>query len=237
MIEIGAVKISHGDIIDRFDKLIDPKRHIPDKITELTCITDAMVSGCDDEKTVTKEFLEWAGNLPMVAHNAKFDISFIEMAMKKYDLGEFKNTVIDTLELSRTLDQGYARHGLSALVKRYNVPWEEDAHHRADYDAEGTAHVFHKFLQKLDAQNYEKISDLDRLVPKGEIHKFGRTYHFNAIAVNKKGLKNIFKMISLANTVYLYKTPRILRSEVERLREGVLIGSGCYESEVFKEKN
>lgn len=233
MIEIGAVKISHGDIIDRFDELIDPKRHIPDKITELTCITDAMVSGCDDEKTVTKRFLEWAGDLPMVAHNAKFDISFIEMAMKKYNLGEFKNTVIDTLELSRTLDQGYARHGLSALVKRYNVPWEEDAHHRADYDAEGTAHVFHKFLQKLDSQNYEKISDLDRLVSKDEIHKFGRTYHFNAIAVNKTGLKNIFKMISLANTVYLYKTPRILRSEVERLREGVLIGSGCYESEVF----
>ena len=135
--------------------------------------------------------------------------------------------MIDTFELSRTIEQGYARHWLSALVKRYNVPWEEDAHHRADYDAEGTAHVFHKFLQKLDAQNYEKISDLDRLVPKGEIHKFGRTYHFNAIAVNKKGLKNIFKMISLANTVYLYKTPRILRSEVERLREGVLIGSGA----------
>lgn len=235
MIEIGAVKISHGDIIDRFDELIDPKRHIPDKITELTCITDAMVSGCDDERAVTKRFLEWAGDLPMVAHNAKFDISFIEMAMKKYNLGTFKNTVIDTLELSRTLDQGYARHGLSALVKRYNVPWEEDAHHRADYDAEGTAHVFHKFLQKLDSQNYEKISDLDRLVSKDEIHKFGRTYHFNAIALNKTGLKNIFKMISLANTVYLYKTPRILRSEVERLREGVLIGSGCYESEVFRE--
>lgn len=235
MIEIGAVKISNGEIIDRFDELIDPKRHIPDKITELTQITDAMVAGCDDEKTVTKRFLDWTGDLPMVAHNAKFDISFIEMAMKKYDLGEFKNTVIDTLELSRTLDQGYARHGLSALVKRYNVPWDEDAHHRADYDAEGTALVFHKFLQKLDSQNYEKISDLDRLVSKDEIHKFGRTYHFNAIAVNKKGLKNIFKMISLANTVYLYKTPRILRSEVEKLREGVLIGSGCYESEVFIE--
>ncbi len=233
MIEIGAVKISHGDIIDRFDELIDPKRHIPDKITELTQITDAMVSGCDDEETVTKRFLKWAGDLPMVAHNAKFDISFISMAMKKYNLGEFKNTVIDTLELSRTLDQGYARHSLSALVKRYNVPWEEDAHHRADYDAEGTAHVFHKMLVKLDSQNFEKISDLDRLVSKDEIHKFGRTYHFNAIAINKQGLKNIFEMISLANTVYIYKTPRILRSEVERLREGVLIGSGCYESEVF----
>lgn len=122
MIEIGAVKIKDGEITDRFDELIDPKRHIPDKITELTCITDEMVKGKDDEETVTKRFLEWTSDLPMVAHNAKFDISFIEMAMKKYNLGKFKNTVIDTLELSRTLDQGYARHSLSALVKRYNVP-------------------------------------------------------------------------------------------------------------------
>ena len=235
MIEIGAVKIKDGEIIDRFDELINPGRHIPDKITELTCITDDMVKDCDNEEEVTKRFLKWTGDLPMVAHNAKFDISFISMAMKKYNLGEFSNTVIDTLELSRTLDQGYARHGLSALVKRYNVPWQEDAHHRADYDAEGTAHVFHKMVQKLISQNFEKISDLDRLVSKDEIHKFGRTFHFNAIALNKTGIKNIFKMISLANTVYLHKTPRILRSEIEKLREGVLIGSGCYESEVFLE--
>jgi len=235
MIEIGAVKICGDEIVDRFDELIDPKRHIPDKITELTCITDAMVVGKDDEETVTKRFLEWAGDLPMVAHNAKFDISFIEMAMKKYGLGEFHNTVIDTLELSRTLDQGFARHGLSALVKRYNVPWEEDAHHRADYDAEGTALVFSKMLQKLLAQNYKTIDDLNKLVSKEEIHKFGRTFHFNAIALNKTGLKNLFKIISLANTVYLHKTPRILRSKLNELREGLLIGSGCYESEIFIE--
>jgi len=235
MIEIGAVKIQNGDIIDRFDELIDPGRHIPDRITELTCITDEMVKGKDNEEAVTKKFLEWAGDLPMVAHNAKFDISFIEMAMKKYDLGTFTNTVIDTLELSRTLDQGYARHGLSALVKRYNIPWEEDAHHRADYDAEGTALVFHKMLKKLEAQKYEKISDLDKLISKDEIHKFGRTFHFNAIALNQTGLKNLFTIISLANTVYLYKTPRILRSKLNELREGLLIGSGCYESEVFAE--
>ena len=235
MIEIGAVKIQNGEIIDRFDELINPERHIPDKITELTLITDDMVKDCDNEENVTKRFLDWVGDLPMVAHNAKFDISFLSMAMKKYNLGEFKNTVIDTLELSRTLDQGYARHGLSQLVKRYNVPWDESAHHRADYDAEGTALVFHKMLQKLNSQNYEKISDLDRLVSKDEIHKFGRTFHFNAIAVNKTGLKNLFKMISLANTTYLYKTPRILRSKVEELRDGLLIGSGCYESEVFIE--
>ena len=235
MIEIGAVKICNDEIIDRFDELIDPGRHIPDKITALTCITDDMVKGKDDEETVTKRFLAWVGDAPMVAHNAKFDISFMVSAMKKYDLGEFKNTVVDTLELSRALDQGYARHSLSALVARYNVPWEEDAHHRADYDAEGTAHVFAKMLSKLKSQNYKTISDLDKLVPKDEIYKFGRTYHFNAIALNKTGLKNLFKIISLANTVYLYKTPRILRSKLNELREGLLIGSGCYESEVFLE--
>lgn len=235
MIEIGAVKIKNGNVTDSFDELIDPKRHIPNHITELTNITDEMVKGKDDEETVTKKFLEWAGNAPMVAHNAKFDISFIEMSMKKYNLGEFKNTVIDTLELSRTLDQGFARHSLSALVSRYNVDFDEEGHHRADYDAEGTAKVFHKMTLKLINQNLRRICDLDKLISKEEIHKFGRTFHFNAIAVNKKGLKNLFQIISLANTVYLYKTPRILRSKLNELREGILIGSGCYNSEVFIE--
>ena len=235
MIEIGAVKIKDGEITDRFDELIDPHRPLPAKITELTHITDEMVSGKDDEETVTKKFLEWAKDAPMVAHNAKFDISFIEMSMKKYNLGEFKNTVIDTLELSRTLDQGFARHSLSALVSRYNVDFDEEGHHRADYDAEGTAKVYHKMMLKLSNQNFKKISDLDRLISKDEIHKFGRTFHFNAIALNKTGLKNLFEIISLANTVYLYKTPRILRSKLEELREGIIIGSGCYNSEVFIE--
>ena len=235
MIEIGAVKIRNDEIVERFDELINPGRKLPKKITELTCITDAMLKDKDDEETVTKKFLEWAGDSPMVAHNAKFDISFIVSAMNKYHLGEFENTVIDTLELSRALDQGYARHSLSALVARYNVPWEEDAHHRADYDAEGTAHVFAKMMSKLKSQNYKTIKDLDKLVSKEEIYKFGRTYHFNAIALNKTGLKNLFKIISLANTTYLYKTPRILRSKLNELRTGLLIGSGCYESEVFLE--
>ena len=235
MIEIGAVKIQNGTIIDRFDEFINPGRHIPDKITELTEITDEMVKDAGSEEEVTKRFLEWTGDSPMVAHNAKFDISFIENAMRKYNLGEFTNTVIDTLELSRALDQGFARHSLSALVKRYNVPFDEESHHRADYDAEGTALVFYKMCQKLIGQNYEKICDLEKLISKDEIYKFGRTYHFNAIALNRIGLKNMFKIISLANTTYLYKTPRILRSKLNELREGLLIGSGCYESEVFKE--
>ena len=220
MIEIGAVKIKDGVITDRFDEFINPGRKLPDKIVELTQITDEMLSTAEDEETVTKKFLEWVGDAPMVAHNAKFDISFIEMAMKKYNLGEFKNTVIDTLELSRALDQGFARHSLSALVKRYNVPFDEDAHHRADYDAEGTALVFHKMMNKLIQQNYEKISDLERLISKDEIHKFGRTYHFNAIALNREGLKNLFKIISLPFCVSI-----LTQQSLQSLRAFFIISS------------
>ena len=234
IIEIGAVKIDNGEIVDRFDELINPGRKLPTKITELTNITDEMLQDKDNEENVVKRFMEWVGDLPMVAHNAKFDVSFIVMAHSKYNLGEFTNTVIDTLELSRALDTGYARHSLSALVKRYDVPWDESAHHRGDYDAEGTALVFHKMLKKLVSRNFETIKDLDKLVSKDEIHKYGASYHVNILAKNKKGLKNLFKIISLANTKYLYKTPRILRSEIENHREGLLIGSGCYESEIFR---
>ena len=235
IIEVGAVKIFNGEIIDRFDELIDPGRPLPAKITEITNITDEMLEGKDNEETVIKRFIEWYGDLPMVAHNAKFDVSFLTMAYQKYNLGTFTNTVIDTLELSRALDTGYARHSLSALVKRYEVPWDENAHHRADYDAEGTALVFHKMLKKLESRNFETINDLSKLVSKDEIHKYGNSYHVNILVKNKVGLKNLFKLISLANTKYLYKTPRILRSEITKHREGLLIGSGCYESEIFRQ--
>ncbi len=235
IIEIGAVKIKDGEIIERFDELINPGRPLPQKIIDLTNITDEMLKDKDNEENVVKKFISWFGDCPMVAHNAKFDVSFLEMAYNKYNLGEFKNPVIDTLELSRTLDNTYARHSLSALVKRYEVPWDESAHHRGDYDAEGTALVFHKMLKKLSNRNIEKMSDLDKLVSKDEIHKYGRAHHINILVKNKKGLKNLFKLVSLANTTYLYKTPRILRSVVDEHREGLLIGSGCYESEVFRE--
>ena len=235
IIEIGAVKMKDGMIIEKYDELINPGRPLPEKIVEVTNITDDMLADKDNEENAVKRFVEWFGDCPMVAHNAKFDVSFLEMAYKKYNLGTFTNPVIDTLELSRTMDNTYARHSLSALVKRYEVPWDESAHHRGDYDAEGTALVFYKMLKKLSNLNIEKMNELDRLVSKDEIHKYGRAHHINLLVKNKAGLKNLFKLVSLANTTYLYKTPRILRSVVEEHRDGLLIGSGCYESEVFNE--
>ncbi len=235
IIEIGAVKIKNGEILERYDELINPGKPLPKKITEITNITDSMLQGKDNEENAVKRFIDFFGDLPMVAHNAKFDVSFLEMAYQKYGLGEFKNPVIDTLELSRTLDNNYARHSLSALVKRYEVPWDEEAHHRGDYDAEGTALVFHKMLKKLSNRNIDNMNQLENLVSKEDIHKYGRSHHINILAKNKEGLKNLFKLISLANTTYLYKTPRILRSAVQQYRKGLFIGSGCYESEVFNE--
>lgn len=235
IIEIGAVKIKDGMIIEKYDELINPGRPLPEKIVEVTNITDDMLADKDNEENAVKRFVEWFGDCPMVAHNAKFDVSFLEMAYRKYNLGTFTNPVIDTLELSRTMDNTYARHSLSALVKRYEVPWDESAHHRGDYDAEGTALVFHKMMKKLSNLNIEKMNELDRLVSKDEIHKYGRAHHINLLVKNKAGLKNLFKLVSLANTTYLYKTPRILRSVIEEHRDGLLIGSGCYESEVFTE--
>ena len=233
IIEIGAVKIRNGEILDTFDELIDPGKPLSAKITEITHITDDMLKGKMNEETGVKKFKEWYGDLPLVAHNAKFDTSFIKMAYQKYNLGEFKNCVLDTLELSRALDKGEARHSLSAITKRYNVVFDEEAHHRANYDAEGTALVLAKMIKKLVDNNITTIEKLNSLVPKDEIHKYGRAHHINILTLNQKGLKNLFKIVSLANTKYLYKTPRILRSEIEKLREGLLIGSGCYEGEVF----
>lgn len=235
IIEIGAVKMCNGEIIEKYDELIKPPQPLKQTITDVTSITNEMLADKDNEENAVKRFIDWFGDCPMVAHNAKFDVSFLEMAYKKYHLGEFKNAVIDTLELSRTLDNTYARHSLSAIIKRYDVPWDEEHHHRGDYDAEGTALVFYKMLKKLDNRNIENMDQLDTLVSKDEIHKYGKSYHVNILALNKIGLKNLFKLISLANTKYLYKTPRILRSEIEKHHDGLLIGSGCYESEVFRE--
>ena len=118
MIEIGAVKVQKGNIIDRFDELIDPKRPLPKKITELTFITDEMLKGKDSEENVTRRFLEWAGNLPMVAHNAKFDISFMKAAFNKYNLGDFDYTVLDTMSLARMMHPEWTNHKLQTLTKK-----------------------------------------------------------------------------------------------------------------------
>lgn len=162
IIEIGAVKIKNGEIIDRFDELIDPGKKLDPKITEITCITDDMLKGKPNEKDMVIKFMNWCENLPMVAHNARFDLSFLEMAHLKYNLGKLNHTIIDTLGLSRYLESHERYHNLATLVKRYNIEWNEDKHHRADYDSEGTALIFYKMLKKLELNDINNLKDLTK---------------------------------------------------------------------------
>ena len=115
-----------------------------------------------NEEESVKDFMKWVGDTPMVAHNAKFDISFLDMAYSKYNLGKLGNMVIDTLGLSRYLESRERYHNLATLVKRYDIPWDEDKHHRADYDSEGTALIFNKMLKKLDLNNIKTSKELSR---------------------------------------------------------------------------
>ena len=236
MIEIGAVKVKNDEIIDRFDELIACPTPLPKIITELTNITDEMLEGKDSEENVTKRFLEFIGDLPLVAHNAQFDISFVTSAVKKYNLKEFNNTVIDTMGMARNMYPEWRNHKLSTLVKNLEVEWDEDKHHRADYDCEGTSKCFYKMLYELKRQNIKTTIDLEGLADKENAIKFARPFHLTVIAKNKVGLKNLFKIISLANTKYLYKgkEPKIPRTDLMDLREGLIIGSGCINGEVFE---
>ena len=162
IIEIGAVKMKNGKILDRFDLLINPGILISDEISGITSITNEMLKGKGNEKDGVIKFMKWVGDLPMVAHNARFDLSFLEMAYLKYDLGSINNNIIDTLALSRYLESHERYHNLATLVIRYGLDWDEEKHHRADYDSEGTALIFYKMLEKLKRNNITAFDELKK---------------------------------------------------------------------------
>ena len=154
MIEIGAVKMKDGALIESFDELINPGVLIDSEITELTGINNNMVKDCPNEEEVVKKFKDWIGDLPLVAHNAKFDVNMLESAYHKYGLGKLENTVLDTMIISQVFNKDLKRHSLTALTKNYGITFEESDgsggkhHHRADYDAEFTGYIFFKMLTK-----------------------------------------------------------------------------------------
>ena len=162
IIEIGAVKVANGKIIDRFDELINPHQKLDENIINITDITNEMLANKRDELDVLKDFIKWSGDAIFVAHNAKFDLSFIDMAYLKYQLGSFNHYVVDTLGISRFFNKELSNHKLSTLVSKYEINWDEDKHHRADYDSEGTALIFLKMLDQLELKKINTIDDLSR---------------------------------------------------------------------------
>lgn len=232
IIEIGAVKMKNGEVIERFDKFINPHHPLSDTTINLTSITDEMVSAADDEDVVIKQFKDFYGDLPLCGHNVQFDVGFVNAALRRANLAEISQPVVDTLEVSRLLHPEQTRHTLDSLAKKYNVVLEH--HHRANQDAEATGYLMFKlldaFYDRFGEANLGKMNDYAKY---GQVYKRAKPSHMTVLALNQTGLKNMYKLISSASTKYFYRIPRTPISELRKYREGLLFGSGCNLGDVF----
>lgn len=228
--EIGAVKIRDGKVVDRYSTFVNPECHIPEEITELTSITDDMVKDAPTVREVLPEFLAFVGDDLLVAHNAGFDTGFIRYVAKEQGI-EFDSPYLDTVALSRYVNTDLKVHKLDAVAKYFGLG--DFNHHRAVDDAEMLGLIYLKMLEKLEKFG---IEDYGRLV--SEIHANTdpltlKTYHMIILVKNLTGLKNLYKLVSLSYLKYYRRVPRIPKSELDKLREGLIIGSACEAGELF----
>lgn len=230
IIELAAVKIHRGEVISTFESFVNPHEPISDLITELTGITDDMVKDSPDVEAVLKDFLTFIEGHTLVAHNASFDMGFLNMGYKKLEV-EIKNPVLDTLELGRFLYPEMRNHRLNTLCKKLDI--ELLNHHRAVYDAEATGYLLWKMLADVTEREITHLDQLNEHKGEGDFHRL-RPSHCILLAQNQKGLKNLYKLISYSHIHYFHRTPRIPRSLLQELREGLLVGSGCDKGEVFE---
>lgn len=232
IIEIGAVKMKDGVVLDRFDKFINPHHELSEQTINLTSITDEMVQAADDEAVVIKQFMDFYGDRPLCGHNVQFDVGFVNAALKRCNLPQITQPVVDTLEVSRLLHPEQSRHTLDSLCRKYNVVLEH--HHRANQDAEATGYLMFKLLDDLKEKYHEddlgKMNDFSN----GEGYKRARPTHITILAKNQlPGLRNLYELTSLAGIKYNYKGLRTPKSELIRLHAGLLYGSACSQGEVF----
>ena len=232
IIELAAVKIKNGEIIDKFESFANPHKPLSATIINLTSITDDMLQDAPEVEAVLKRFHRWTEDAIFVAHNASFDMGFLNAGYKKVGLEKAANPVIDTLELGRLLYPELKNHRLNTLAKKLDV--ELTQHHRAIYDAEATGYIFLKMLRDAAEKEIEYHDQLNDHMGQGNAYQRSRPYHCTLLAQTDVGLKNLFKLISLAHLQYFYRVPRIPRSQIEKYREGILIGSACDKGEIFE---
>lgn len=233
IIELAAIKIKDGEEIGRFERFCNPHHPLSAITTELTGITDAMVQNAPEVEDVIREFHTFIGDAVTVAHNASFDMGFLYAAYRKYDIATTKHPTIDTLELSRMLYPTLKSHRLNTLCKRFNI--ELTQHHRAIYDTEATVQLFlHLINDAMKEKEIRYLDDFNEHIVSSEAYKRARPSHCTILAQNAVGLKNLFKLVSIAHTETFYRVPRLRRSTIEKFREGLIIGSGCDKGEVFE---
>ncbi len=228
--EIGAVKIKDGEVIERYNTFVNPECPIPKEITELTSITDEMVADARTINVVLPEFLEFVGKRMLIAHNAEFDVSFIRAAAKAQEI-PFENAYLDTLGLSRFLNADLKSHKLDVLAKHYKL--EEFHHHRACDDAETLAKIFFKMGEQLVQMDVNDFAGLKNEMSTQSNPLTLKPYHQIILVKNKVGLKNLYRLISSSYLEYYRRNPRIPKTELEKHREGLIIGSACEAGELF----
>lgn len=233
IIELAGVKMHKGNVIEEFQEFIDPGHKLSDTTVQLTGITDNMVRGSKTEKEVLDLFKAFCGDSILVAHNASFDMGFLNTAYKKHDMPASTLPVIDTLEFSRFVNPTFKSHRLNTLAKRFKVNLEQ--HHRAIYDAQTTGNLLWIFVKKAqDEHNVHFHDELNKFMGEGDAYKRSRPSHVTLWASSQLGLKNLFKIISASLIDYFYRVPRLPRSVLEKHREGIIVGSGCSKGEVFE---
>ncbi len=228
--EIGAVKVENGVITDKFSTFVNPEMPIPQKITQLTGITDEMVKDAPSQSEAVSAFLEFAGDNVLVAHNAPFDTSFIAKACE--DMGrEYNYTSIDTVAISRAILTDIKNCKLDTVAKFLRLG--EFNHHRATDDAEMLAKIFITLCRRLtDDFGITKTNDINTKIAGGDFKKLP-TYHQIILVKNKAGLKNLYRLISYSHLNYFYKKPRIPKSELVKYRDGLIIGSACCAGQLY----
>ncbi|MFZ2439208.1 MAG: PolC-type DNA polymerase III, partial [Trichococcus flocculiformis] len=233
IIELAGVKMYKGNVIETFEEFINPGHPLSQTTIQLTGITDDMVRDSKPEKTVLEEFAAFAEGTILVAHNASFDMGFLNNSYERYGMAEAPQPVIDTLEMSRFLHPQLKSHRLNTLAKRYGVGLEQ--HHRAVYDSETTGALCWIFLKEArEEHNILFHDELNKYIGGGDSYKRARPFHATILAKNQDGLKDLFKIISASNIDYYYRTPRLPRSVLQASRENLLIGSACSEGEIFE---
>ncbi|WP_158737726.1 PolC-type DNA polymerase III [Alteribacillus sp. YIM 98480] len=231
IIELAAVKVKDGEIVDRFESFANPHEKLSDTIIDLTGITDDMVENAPEVSTVLKDFKEFTDDAVLVAHNASFDMGFLNEGYKKANIETAENPVIDTLELGRFLYPQLKNHRLNTLCKKFDI--ELVSHHRAIYDAEATGYLLWKMVKDAIEKGINRHYELNKNMGQGDFHRL-RPSHCTLIAENQEGLKNLYKLVSMSHIDYFFRTPRIPRSKLQKHRKGILVGSGCDKGEVFE---
>ena len=232
IIEIGAVKVERGVITERFSTFVNPKIPIPFKITQLTSITDDMVVDAETIDVVLPKFLDFIGDAVLVAHNAGFDVSFIEQNCRYQEI-EREFISLDTVALARVLLPTLSKYKLNVVAKALNISLEN--HHRAVDDAGATAEIFVRFVEMLKEREIDTLKELNQFgsMNPDAIRKLP-SHHAVILAKNETGRVNLYRLVSMSHLQYFSRMPRIPKSEFLRYREGLIIGSACEAGELFQ---